>query len=301
MAIACVAGGAGFIGSALVRRLHAAGHTVRVLDDLSTGEKARVAGLCEFHKGDVCEDDLLYHVLRGVEVVYHLAAIASVPRSLVDPMEVHRVNVTGTLTVLESARLAKVRRLVFASSASVYGDTDRLPTPEDAPFAPRSPYAASKAAAESYVRAYAASGLLPTVALRFGNVYGPGQSVAGGGYSPVVPAFVAAAKARQPATFYGDGLQTRDFIALDDVVSALVASADKDKESGVAGEAINVGSGVATTLRDVWGLLAAGAAATYKPVRAGDLRHSLLDVRRMRERLGVEPMSLADGLRRTLA
>lgn len=301
MSVALVTGGCGFVGSHLVRALLADGHTVRVVDDLSTGRRINAAG-AEFHKGSVCEEDLLYHVMRGgVDTVYHLAAIASVPLSLEAPMEVHHANVTGTLAVLEAARSAGVRRVVFASSAGVYGDAGVPPEPlhEGIRHAPINPYAASKAAAEAYVLAYSRAGLLPGVALRFGNVYGPGQR-ADSPYCGVVARFCEAARTGQPARIYGDGEATRDFIYVGDVVQALMRAATAD----VAGRAINVGTGAGTTVRTLLGYVWQAHGLDWLPSvadpdRAGDIRYSVLDVAAMRHLLGVEPMGLADGLKLT--
>jgi nucleoside-diphosphate-sugar epimerase len=217
-----VTGGAGFIGSSLVRSLAGDGLSVRVLDDFSTGRPENlegVAGDLEVLEGDVRDPAAVAKAVTGAEVVYHLAALPSVARSVADPRASHEVNVDGTLNLLLAAVDAEVRRLVYASSSSVYGDTPVLPKHEDMPVSPRSPYAAAKLAGEAYCRSFARVYPLETVCLRFFNVFGPRQDPASQ-YAAVVPRFVTRMLAGRPAEVTGDGGQTRDFTFVDNAVHA---------------------------------------------------------------------------------
>src|SRR5881628_2572567 len=244
-----VTGGAGFIGSHVVERLVALGHHVRVVDNLSTGNEANLAGVrddIEFLRGDLCDIAVCRRAVAGIEVVLHLAALPSVPRSLKDPWASHAANVNATVRLLEACRAAAVKRIVYSSSSSVYGDTAALPKTESAEPRPRSPYAASKLAGEQYVLAFARAGLIEGVALRYFNVFGPRQSPHSA-YAAVIPAFFLAALDACPAVVYGDGQQTRDFTYVDNVVEAnlLAAAAAGDT---VNGSVVNVGAGVRTSL-----------------------------------------------------
>jgi UDP-glucose 4-epimerase len=217
-----VTGGAGFIGSHVATRLADAGRPVRVVDNLSTGNRANVAhldGRIEFIEGDLCDERVCARAVDGVDVVFHVAALPSVPRSLTDPWGSHDANVNATVRLLQAAHAAGARRVVVSGSSSVYGDTPTLPKVEDAEPLPRSPYAASKLAAEQYVLAYARAGLVEGVALRYFNVFGPRQSP-DSQYAAVIPLFFRAAVAGTPATVFGDGGQTRDFTYVDNVVDA---------------------------------------------------------------------------------
>src|SRR6266566_5460913 len=208
-----VTGGAGFIGSHLVERLVALGHAVRVVDNLSTGDEANLAGVAddiEFVRGDLCDVEVCRRAVVGMDVVLHLAALPSVPRSLKDPWASHAANVNATVRLLEACVEAKVARIVYSSSSSVYGDTPVLPKTEAVEPLPRSPYAASKLAGEQYVLAFARTGLIEGVALRYFNVFGPRQSPHSA-YAAVIPAFLLAALEQREATLFGDGMQTRDF------------------------------------------------------------------------------------------
>ncbi len=230
-----VTGGAGFIGSSLVRSLAGDGHSVRVLDDFSTGRPENlegVAGDLDVLEGDVRDPAAVAKAVTGAEVVYHLAALPSVARSVADPRASHEVNVDGTLNLLLAAVEAEVRRLVYASSSSVYGDTPVLPKHEEMPVSPRSPYAAAKLAGEAYCRAFARVYPLETVCLRFFNVFGPRQDP-NSQYAAVVPRFVTRMLAGEPAEVTGDGRQTRDFTFVDNAVQAcrLAAEAGPDKRS----------------------------------------------------------------------
>jgi UDP-glucose 4-epimerase len=300
-----VTGGAGFIGSHVATRLADVGHRVRVVDNLSTGSRANLAHLesrIELVVGDLCDERTCARAVEGVEVIFHVAALPSVPRSLADPWGSHDANVNATLRLLEAARQAAVRRVVFSSSSSVYGDTPALPKVESAEPLPRSPYAASKLAAEQYVLAYARARLVEGVALRYFNVFGPRQS-ARSQYAAVVPLFFRAAASGTPAVVFGDGGQTRDFTYVDNVVDAnlLAAEAPGEWASGVV---LNVGAGERTSINQLLQLIervtGRAIAREHRPPRAGDVRDSLAGLERSGERLGYRPaVALADGLRRT--
>ncbi len=300
-----VTGGAGFIGSHLVDRLLRDGQQVVVLDNFSTGSRdnlAAVRGQIELVEGDLRDPAAVARAVKGSEVVYHQAALAAVARSVEDPREVTEVNVTGTLHVLLAARDARVRRVVFASSSSVYGDTPALPKVETMPVAPRSPYAASKVAGEAYLSAFHGSYGLETVSLRYFNVYGPRQSTRSR-YAAVVPLFVEAAEAGRAPVIHGDGLQTRDFTYIGDLVEALVLAATAAE--AVKGP-INLGAGERTSILELARLVAAsvGFAGTprHEPTRVGDVRDSLADIGRARSWLGWTPRTaLAQGIAHLVA
>ncbi len=271
-----VTGGAGFIGSHLTDRLVADGHTVVVLDNLSTGSLGNLAAArdrIEFLEGDLRDRATVERACRGVEVVFHQAALAAVARSVENPREVTEVNVGGTLNLLVAARDAKARRVVFASSSSVYGDTPELPKTETMPFSARSPYAASKAAGEAYLSAFQASYGLETVSLRYFNVYGPRQSPRSL-YAAVVPKFVDAVLRGQPPTIHGDGGQTRDFTFVGDVADALVRASTAPR--AVEGP-MNVGGGRRISILDLARTVAKLVGSPVVPSRA--------DPRRRRARL----------------
>src|SRR5262245_5055333 len=287
-----VTGGAGFIGSHLAEALTAAGKRVRVLDDLSTGLRANLAHIRpgpELVEGDVADADAVDRAVRGVTVVYHLAALASVQRSVEQPDDTHRVCATGTLRILESARRHGVRRVVYAGSASAYGVPAGEVQSEADPLVPLSPYAAAKLAGELYCQAFAATYGLETVRLRFFNVFGPRQR-ADSPYSGVIALFTAALTGGRTPTVFGDGLQTRDFVSVKDVCQALMRAADTP---GVSGRVYNVGTGRGVNLLELIAalnkLLWTNVAAQHGPPRAGDVRHSRADVRRTRAELGYEP------------
>ena len=302
-----VTGGAGFIGSHLVESLALSGATVRVLDDLSTGHRENLAGLAgkiDLVEGDVRDAALGRQLMEGVDVVFHLAAVASVAPSINDPLTCNDVNVAGALNVLTEARDAGVRRVVLASSAAVYGPDPTVPTAETAPFAPLSPYAASKAAGELYCRVFAKLYGVETVSLRLFNVYGPRQDPASE-YSGVVSRFLERLRAGQPPIVHGDGEQTRDFVFVQDVVNAFVLAGGTP---GMSGEVFNIGSGEAATINELAETLAGIAAPNrvsrpiHHPERAGDVRHSCADISKARQLLGYAPaVALADGLARTHA
>ena len=302
---ALVTGGAGFIGSNLVRDLAAGGEAVRVLDDFSTGRRENlegVAGRVEVVEGDVRDPRQAAAAVDGVEVVYHLAALPSVARSVADPLASHQVNVGGTLNLLLAARDAGVRRLVYASSSSVYGDTPALPKHEQMPVSPRSPYAASKLAGESYCRAFARVYPLETVCLRFFNVFGPRQDPASQ-YAAVVPRFVTRMLAGRPAEVTGDGGQTRDFTFVANAVRACRLAA----ASGPAavGEAMNVGCGDRISVLDLVGLLndllGERIEPRLVPARPGDVRDSQAAIDKAARLIGYRPqVTVRDGLSTTV-
>ncbi len=298
-----VTGGAGFIGSHLVERLVRDGYRVRVLDDLSTGSLdnlARVRSQIEFIEGDIRSRDACRAACRDVAVVFHQGALPSVQRSLEDPYTTHEVNVTGTLCLLEAARQAKVRRFVFASSSSVYGDTPLLPKVESMHETPKSPYAASKLAAEKYCMAYACHGL-PAISLRYFNVYGPRQNP-NSPYAAVIPSFVDALRKGKPPVIYGDGRQTRDFTYVDDVVQAnLLAAWSPDG----AGDYFNIGGAMRYSILQLAGILMKLTGSEQKIVfqepRAGDVRDSQAGIQKARRILGFRPeFELEAGLARVI-
>lgn len=297
-----VTGGAGFIGSHLVEALVARGEQVRVLDNFSTGRWGNLSAVqdrIEVIEGDVRDPLAVRQAIGGVEVVAHLAAVVSVEWSLQNPQETMDVNVGGTLNLLEAARQAGVSRFLFASSAAVYGDHAELPLREDLPLRPLSPYAASKVAGEALCYAYLAAYGLSTVILRFFNVYGPRQDPHSP-YSGVISIFVGRMRQGLPPVVYGDGLQTRDFVYVGDVVAALVRAGEQD---GAAGALVNIARGEETSVLRLVMLLnqALGTALEpdFAPPRAGEIRRSAGDPRRAQSVLGWQPMvGLAEGLSR---
>lgn len=299
-----VTGGAGFIGSNIVSRLVEDGQDVRVIDDLSTGRGINLNGLRDavtVYDGSVCDAGLLRNVFEDAEYVLHQAALASVQRSVESPIETNRVNVEGTLQVLEAARECGVRRVVYASSSSVYGDAPELPKHEDMKPQPKSPYAVSKLAGEYYCRVYADVFGLETVSLRYFNVFGPRQDPASQ-YAAVIPIFVRRMLAGESPQVYGDGEQSRDFTHVENVVQANLLAATAD---GASGAVCNVGCGERYTLNELiellQNLIGSPVDPDYGPERAGDVKHSLADITRAREALGYEPeVDFREGLRRTV-
>lgn len=300
-----VTGGAGFIGSHVTARLVERGHTVRVVDDLSTGKESNLRSVAtdiELLRGDLCDPHVSRAAVDGIDVVFHLAALASVPASLVDPWACHAANVNGTMRLLEACARAKVRRVVYSSSSAVYGDTPVAAKTEAAEPEPRSPYAASKLAGEQYVLAFARAGVLEGIALRYFNVFGPRQTP-GSAYAAVVPNFLQAALDQRPAEVYGDGRQTRDFIHVDNVVDANLLAASAPA-AAVNGWVVNVGAGRRTSLLDlidaISGVVGRPLDYDLQVTRAGDVRDSLASMERARRVLGFEArVSLEEGLRDT--
>ncbi|MBW1843690.1 MAG: SDR family oxidoreductase [Deltaproteobacteria bacterium] len=303
--LALVTGGAGFIGGHLVEGLLAADWSVRVIDDLSTGSEQNLAQAMdriEFTRGDIRDGDVLKRVMEGVEVVFHQAAMASVPRSVAMPVLTNSINVDGTLLVLETARQSGVRRVVYAASSSAYGDTEVLPKVETLPATPLSPYALQKYTGEGYCRLYRELYGLETVALRYFNIFGPRQDP-NSDYAAVVPCFVTAALEGRPPVIYGDGDQTRDFTYVENAVQANLLAADAEHASGYV---INIAAGTRTSLNDLWQgirkIVGTDLEAQHAAPREGDVRDSLADLTRASDLLGYAPgIDLDEGLDRTIA
>jgi UDP-glucose 4-epimerase len=299
-----VTGGCGFIGSHLVEALVARGERVRVLDDLSSGTEANLAAVrsqVELLRGSVTDSALVRQAAQGQEVIYHLAAVPSVVQSLIDPLTCHEVCATGTLYVLEAARQAGVRRVVYASSSSAYGNLPGRLRHEDDPVFPLSPYAAAKLAGEHYCRCFTQAYGLETVCLRFFNIFGPRQD-ARSPYAGVVARFVQAMRRGEPPHIYGDGQQSRDFTYVSDAVEALLKAATAP---AAAGRIYNIGTGQDVTLlhlvAELNQLLGTQLTPVHEPPRPGDVRHSQADIARARQELGYAPaVSFREGLRRTL-
>jgi UDP-glucose 4-epimerase len=300
-----VTGGAGFIGSHLVEALVRRGDRVRVLDNLSSGRRDNLApqlGNIELLTGDVCDEKAVHQAVAGCEVVFHQAALASVPRSLDEPLATHAACATGTLTVLNEARKARVRRVVYAGSSSAYGNPLDAGAPKreaDMP-SPLSPYAAAKLAGEMYCQAFWKSYGFETVVLRYFNVFGPRQDPSGP-YAAVIPLFIKAILAGQQPVIFGDGRQTRDFTYVENVVQANLLAAEAARAPG---QVFNVGSGVAYSLLDLLRELNAISGTNvqpqFQPARAGDVRDSLADISQAKEVLGYSPaVEFVEGLRRT--
>lgn len=300
-----VTGGAGFIGSHLVEALAARGSSVRVLDNFSTGLRSNLASVRpapEVVEADLADAAAVERAMARVEIVYHLGALASVQRSIETPAVTHAACATGTLHVLDAARRAGVRRVVFAASSSAYGGlSNPQGQSEDALPRPLSPYAAAKLAGELYMEAFAAAYGLETVRLRFFNIFGPRQR-ADSPYSGVIALFIAAMSAGRAPVIHGDGLQSRDFTYVDNVVQALLKAAETP---GVSGQVFNVGTGRSITVLDLVAglnrLLRQNIVAQHVSSRSGDVRFSRANIERARQALGYEPsVSFEDGLERTL-
>lgn len=299
-----VTGGAGFIGSHLVRRLVTEGAEVRVVDNCSTGNASRLEdfrGSIEFIMGDLADERVCDDAVKGMDYVLHQAAIPSVQRSVRDPVATNRANVTATLNLLESSRRAKIRRLVYAASSSAYGDTEVLPKIETMPPNPLSPYALQKFVGERYCKLYNDLYGLETVILRYFNVFGPNQDPHSE-YSAVIPKFISALLASQPISVYGDGEQSRDFTYVENVVEAnLVAM---QAENG-AGRVFNIGCGerisLNTLIKFLERLMGVNAMINFIDPKPGDVRHSLADITLVHRILGYSPkVMVEEGLRRTV-
>jgi len=302
-----VTGGAGFIGSHLSRALVERGRSVRIVDDFSTGKSERIAGLlaergdaCELHEQDIRDLDALQRIFDGAEFVYHQAALPSVPRSVNDPVSSNAANVDGTLNVFVAARDAGVRKVVYASSSSVYGDSKELPKHEGMPFAPLSPYAITKCVGEMYGQVFSRLYGLGTVGLRYFNVFGPAQDPASQ-YAAVIPKFITAMLAGESPTIHGDGEQSRDFTFIENVLEANQCAA----RSEATGIAVNVACGERYTLNQLVTflneILGSDVAAIHGDPRPGDVKHSQASIARAAEAIGFVPkVGFQEGLRATV-
>ena len=301
---ALVTGGAGFIGSHLSRRLVRDGWQVAVVDNLATGDRKNIADIVKkvtFLKFDINDTKKLTKAMKGADVVFHLAAVPSVPRSITKPWESHRANIDGTFSVLMAARDAKVRRVVYSASSSAYGDTPTLPKREDMPPAPISPYGLQKWVGEKYTLLFDKYFGVEGVALRYFNIYGPNQNP-DSPYSAVIPKFIRAMQVGKPATITGDGAGSRDFTFIDDAVEANILAASV---SAAHGEMFNVARGAQVSIDELVAtintVLGTTIAPTYGPERAGDIKDSLADSSKARSILGYNPkISLEEGVRRTV-
>lgn len=312
MALFLVTGGCGFIGSSLAHALVAGGDRVRIVDNLSTGRLANVAqllaakpGEVELWRGDITDTDLLDRALCGVDYILHMAAIPSVPWSIDHPFDCERINTHGTLQVLEAARRhGGIRRLVFAASCAAYGDlAPEQPKRESDLPVPLSPYAISKLAGEQLCAVYSRIHAVPAVALRYFNVFGPRQDPSSH-YAAAIPRFVCAALDGQPPTLYGDGLQSRDFIFVDNIVQANLLACQADAAK-VSGQVMNIGGGQGRPLLEVIGLLGEllgrRIEPRHEPARPGEVRHSFADIAKAQALLGYEPrVAFRDGLAQTV-
>jgi len=298
MSVCLVTGGAGFIGSHLVEALLDRGHEVRVVDNLSTGNITNLDPVREridLLIGDLVDPEVARDAIRGVDVVFHQAALASVPRSIADPWATHQACVSGTLNVLMAARDLGVRRVVYAASSSAYGASERLPKRETDPTLPLSPYAVAKLAGEHYCAAFSHVYGLETVRLRYFNVFGPRQSPESQ-YAAVIPRFIQAMTAGLSPHIHGDGTQSRDFTFIDDVVQANLRAAEAP---GVSGRVYNVACGRRTTLLELVAKINALLGTNIEPIheapRPGDVRHSQADITQAQADLGYQPRMDIDG------
>ena len=304
MAIHLVTGGAGFIGSHIAEALVQRGDKVRVLDNLSTGFESNLAAIrdaVEFVEGDLIDADTVARVVEGVDCIFHEAALASVPRSVEYPLDTNAACVTGTVTLLDAARRAGVRRVVYAASSSAYGEQPQSSKRETDLPAPISPYGAAKLAAEYYCQAFAATYGLECVALRYFNVFGPRQDP-GSPYSAVIPLFITAMLSGRSPVIYGDGLQSRDFTFVANVVHANLLAAEVPD---VAGRVLNVANGRSIDLLALIDalneLLGTDVKPVHDPPRPGDIRESMADITQARALLGYEPqVDFHQGLRRSI-
>jgi nucleoside-diphosphate-sugar epimerase len=303
--IALVTGGAGFIGSHIAAALSASGARVRVLDDLSTGHRENleeIGGDIDFIEGSVADEGVLQKALDGVEVVFHEAAIPSVPRSVEAPRQTHIASVDGTFSLLLAARDQKVRRVVYAASSSAYGDQPTLPKSEQMLPDPLSPYAVAKLVGEYYCQVFSRVYDIETVSLRYFNVFGPRQDPSSQ-YSGVVSRFISALLGDERPVIFGDGDQSRDFTYVDNVVAANLSASNA---TGASGKVINVANGERITLNQLLAELKDltgknDVTAEYRESRVGDVRHSLADNSMARELLGYEvKVDLREGLKRTI-
>jgi len=299
-----VTGGAGFIGSHIAEALVKSGATVRILDNFYTGKRQNIASFAadiEMIEGDIRDRDVVARAVGGVDVIFHQAAIPSVPRSVRDPQLSHDVNVNGTLALLVAAKDAGISRFVYASSSSAYGDTPTLPKVEEMPPAPLSPYAVQKLTAEYYTRVFYLVYGLPTVALRYFNVFGPRQDPASE-YAAVIPKFITRLLAKTPPLIYGDGAQTRDFTYIENVVSANMLAMNGDR---CLGEVMNISTGQQLGLIDlakmIGKVLGVSVGPVFEPPRDGDIKHSFGSIDKAKRLLGYTVrVGMEEGLSRTI-
>lgn len=304
MANYLVTGGAGFIGSHLADHLVKQGHAVRVIDDFSSGKRdnlAEIANRIDLIEGDICDLETCRRACDDIEVVFHEAAIPSVPKSVDEPVPSHEANINGTFNILMAASQKKCRRVIYAASSSAYGDTEVSPTHENIKPAPLSPYAVQKLTGEYYGRAFFECFGLETLSIRYFNVFGPRQDPKSQ-YAAAIPAFVTAILSDQRPTVYGDGEQTRDFTYIDNVVHGNVLGAQAAKTTG---QTVNVACGQRVSVNDIIRtineLLGKNIKPEYAPTRTGDVKHSLADISLARELLGYQPVvDFAQGLRQAI-
>lgn len=300
--VVLVTGGAGFIGSHLVDRLLEEGFRVRVIDNFFSGDQKNLAHhknnkLFNFVEGDIRDFDLVKKVIKGVDAVFHQAALISVPHSCEDPVLSNEINVLGTLNLLQACVNADVKKYVFASSCAIYGDSDLLPITEDSPVKPLSPYAIDKYACEEYARIFSETYGLETVGLRYFNVYGPRQKV--GSYSGVISVFVNCFLDNKSPTVFGDGNQTRDFVHVKDVVNANLLALAKEN---ISGEVFNISSGKKITINSIIEIIQKimdkKSEVFYAEPRSGDIRHSFANIKKAQNVLGYKPsVKFEEGLR----
>ena len=305
MALSLITGGAGFIGSNMVRFLLDKGQKVRVLDNFETGKRenlAEVADRIELIEGDIRDMDAVKRAVKGAEIVYHLAALGSVPRSMKDPATTHDVNVNGTFNVLMAARDEKVKRIVFSSSSSVYGQSKVLPQHEDLPLAPISPYGATKAIAEIYFRSFYETYGVQSVCLRYYNVFGPRQDPTSQ-YAAAIPLFVSALMRDKSPTIFDDAEQSRGYTYIENVMQANWLAANAKETHG---EAVNISTKNAVTVNTVVNTIRKllnkeNIKPVYVPPRPGDIKHSLADVKRAKELIGYAPfVSFEEGIAKAI-
>jgi UDP-glucose 4-epimerase len=300
-----VTGGAGFIGSHLVEALVQKGHGVRVVDDFSSGNRRNLKSVrrdVEILRGDCADPAVARRAAKGMDVVYHQAAVPSVPRSVKEPLLSHRANATATLSMLVAARDAGVRRVIYAGSSSVYGDSPRLPKREDMPLRPLSPYGVGKMTGEHYLRIFSQLYGLETLTLRYFNVFGPRQDPTSP-YSGVISLFITVLLGGGTPVIYGDGRQSRDFTYVENVVDGNLRAL---RAKGAQGQAINVATNRRVTLKELLEGVAREAGVPpvvrHQPPRNGDIKHSLADITLARELLGYRPVrSFEEGLKKTVA
>ena len=298
-----VTGGAGFIGSSIVRKLLSDGQSVRVLDDFSSGKEENLSDIIndiELIRGDIRDNSTVKNAVNKIDYVLHQAAIASVPRSVEDPVTSNAVNIDGTLLILEASKQAGVKRLVMASSAAIYGESEELPKHEEMIPSPLSPYAITKITNEYYCRAYWNLYGFEAVCLRYFNIFGPRQDP-NGDYAPVIPKFINCLRDGKTPIVFGDGEQSRDFIYIDNAVSANLLALKAD---GMAGDVFNVAAGTPITLNQLLDklreIMGSDLKARYEPARTGDIRHSYADVAKIKKCGYNLSVDFDEGLRQTV-